>query len=393
MADNVPCIQTSRKVRSGSIGQNCLMLASLFAVVMIAGGALAQEELVPRLGPFVPRYAVGAGLDHETVAALALSPLASPPLTIWNGSFKLRKKKFPFKMVGTDPAKGSHTTTINTLIVPLIFQVLGITLDPTQNIGCGGNSSAVTLVQNSPIFQSTDYSLNGTDVGDTQYTDAFQRANFWTTVSGSAMDYHVLLGTPTVAAPITVNVPPSHAGVGNGGCGNIGAADINWFNKVEVPKLLKTAQIQPNMLPIFITYNAFFFAGKVNNCCIIGFHNAVHTTKGAQTFAEAAFTAGVTGIDDIQALGHEVAEWMDDPFTHNPTPRWGHIGQVAGCQNNLEVGDPLSGTQFSTLLDGFTYHVQDLAFVPWFAQAASSFSVNGWFSFFGTFLSSAIPCS
>jgi len=248
-------------------------------------------------------------------------------------------------------------------------------------------------VQNSPIFQSTDYSLNGTDVGDTQYTDAFQRANFWTTVSGSAMDYHVLLGTPTVAAPITVNVPPSHAGVGNGGCGNIGAADINWFNKVEVPKLLKTAQIQPNMLPIFITYNAFFFAGKVNNCCIIGFHNAVHTTKGAQTFAEAAFTAGVTGIDDIQALGHEVAEWMDDPFTHNPTPRWGHIGQVAGCQNNLEVGDPLSGTQFSTLLDGFTYHVQDLAFVPWFAQAASSFSVNGWFSFFGTFLSSAIPCS
>jgi len=76
------------------------MLASLFAVVMIAGGALAQEELVPRLGPFVPRYAVGAGLDHETVDALALSPLASPPLTIWNGSFKLRKKKFPFKMVG-----------------------------------------------------------------------------------------------------------------------------------------------------------------------------------------------------------------------------------------------------------------------------------------------------
>jgi len=85
---------------------------------------------------------------------------------------------------------------------------------------------------------------------------------------------------------------------------------------------------------------------------------------------------------------------MDDPFTNNATPPWGHTGQVSGCQANLEVGDPLSGTEFTELgANGFTYHVQDLAFVPWFAQAMSSFSVNGWFSFFGTFKSAATPCS
>ena len=34
----------------------------------------------------------------------------------------------------------------------------------------------------------------------------------------------------------------------------------------------------------------------------------------------------------------------------NPTPKWGHIGQVSGCQSNLEVGDPLSGTNAPAVL-------------------------------------------
>jgi hypothetical protein len=63
-------------------------------------------------------------------------------------------------------------------------------------------------------------------------------------------------------------------------------------------------------------------------------------------------------------MAHEIGEWMNDPFGNNPTPLWGHTGQVSGCQNNLEVGDPLTGTIVPPVVmpNGFTYHLQELAF-------------------------------
>jgi hypothetical protein len=93
-------------------------------------------------------------------------------------------------------------------------------------------------------------------------------------------------------------------------------------------------------------------------------------------------------------MSHEIAEWMDDPAGNNPTPSWGNIGQVSGCQANLEVGDPLSGTlnQIYMSSNGYTYHVQDLAFTSWFYRQKNSTGVNGWYSLFGTFLTPSEPC-
>ena len=79
-------------------------------------------------------------------------------------------------------------------------------------------------------------------------------------------------------------------------------------------------------------------------------------------------------------MTHEVAEWMDDPFVNNPTNPWGHIGQVSGCQNNLENGDPLTGTTINKTLGTFTYHVQELAFFSWFYHQTPSLGVGGKYS-------------
>ena len=84
---------------------------------------------------------------------------------------------------------------------------------------------------------------------------------------------------------------------------------------------------------------------------------------------------------------------MDDPFGTNPTAPWGHIGQVSGCQNNLEVGDPLSGTVFKVPFNGFNYHLQELAFFSWFFRQSPSIGINGWFSNGGTFTTPAKACS
>jgi hypothetical protein len=78
---------------------------------------------------------------------------------------------------------------------------------------------------------------------------------------------------------------------------------------------------------------------------------------------------------------------MDDPLTTNATPAWGKVGQVVGCQGNLEVGDPLSGT----LYPSYTYHLQELAFFSWFFRQPSPFGAGGPFSNNGTFTSDAGP--
>jgi hypothetical protein len=66
---------------------------------------------------------------------------------------------------------------------------------------------------------------------------------------------------------------------------------------------------------------------------------------------------------------------------------------VTGCQSNLEVGDPLSGTLITDSLNGFSYHLQELAFFGWFYHRSPGLGVNGWYSSNGTFTTSAAPCS
>lgn len=92
-------------------------------------------------------------------------------------------------------------------------------------------------------------------------------------------------------------------------------------------------------------------------------------------------------------LTHEVSEWVNDPDGVNPTKPWGHIGQVGGCQTNLETGDPPSGTVFVDNLNGKAYHLQELAFYSWFYHQSPSQGVNGWFSNQGKFTTAANPCT
>ena len=49
----------------------------------------------------------------------------------------------------------------------------------------------VNVMLQSPIFKNDDFNLGGTDVGTTQYIDAFQRANFWSLIDRN--NYHTLL--------------------------------------------------------------------------------------------------------------------------------------------------------------------------------------------------------
>ena len=268
------------------------------------------------------------------------------------------------------------------------------------------NGVPLSLMVQSPIFESNDFKFGATDVGTTQYIDAFQRANFWQFVGGTG--YHTIL-TPHVLPAVTVNLPGKQGLAGSffGSCGPLAIVNFDVMLRQIFNKLLAAegANIDSSKFPIFLFYNTVMATNSAggSNCCILGFHNAVtqnaavapNKAARVQTYAFIDFDAsGAFGptIKDTTIAAHEVGEWMDDPFGNNPTPAWGHTGQVGGCQGNLEVGDPLTGTIIPTVTgtNGFAYNLQELAFFSWF-YGAPSIGVNGWFSNNNTFKSDAGP--
>ncbi len=88
-------------------------------------------------------------------------------------------------------------------------------------------------------------------------------------------------------------------------------------------------------------------------------------------------------------------EWVNDPSGGNLVPDWGNIGQVGGCQSNLETGDPLTGTSMPgvtmpTGAGNTVFYSQEQAFFSWFLGTAPG--AGGKYSSNGTFTSFAQPC-
>jgi hypothetical protein len=291
-------------------------------------------------------------------------------------------------MIGTNPANGSVTTNVPLVIVPLQFKFSdGTVLSATSNV-CHDTKTTVARVRASPLIVKTvTFKPGGTNVGTTQYIDAFQRANFWTTVSGVSSNYHVLL-TPVTVKPLQTITVSGNTNAGP--CARIGTMDINAFD-LKARNLISSLGIPATSLPLFLDYNTFLTSG--GQCCILGYHSATstnHTYAFASYSDPGIFTA--TGIRDIHATSHELGEWLDDPFGNNIVPVWGNVGQVSGCSNVLEVGDPVTGKAFNVIVGGFTYHPEDLVFLSWFSRKTPSTSVNHWFTFLNTFGSPSARC-
>jgi hypothetical protein len=311
-------------------------------------------------------------------------------------------KNFTYTIVGKNPAikVTNPATTVNAEIVPLIMKFAGHTWDPTKVDSCDPGASALSRTQKSPVIAKQAWKFGSTSIGTGQYIDAFQRAEFWKFAKPGGINptFGVTLSAKTLQA-VTINVPLAQAATAAISCGNglLGAANINWldpFLQSTVIPSLQSQGVLTTTFPIFLLHNFVEYIGNVGQCCVLGYHNSFNTSAGAQTYGLAMYdnSSAFSGSFDISALSHEVGEWQNDPNTVNPTPSWGNIGQVSGCQANLEVGDPLSGTTFADTLNGFTYHPQELAFFSWFYHQSPSLGVNGWFSNKGTFRTFAAPC-
>lgn len=352
---------------------------------------------------------------HQTQgnAAVQQAPVMQPPppppppppgmsVPIWSNTFidstDPTMKIWTYKMVGTDPSiAGAGTTNVPVVIIPLRvnFASGNASISP-NNADCVDKTTPLVRVANSPLFNNNITWLEGnTIVGVTQFTDAFQRANFWSSVSTISPNYHVLLNPVQVTPEAFLNVPASLGGVIGFACAGhpIGGVSINYLDGF-VRSLISSLNIPPTTFTLVVTYDVEQLLG--NGGFFLGYHSAAQTPNGTWTYAIGSYTdPGILGlkVSDVSVLSHELGEWLDDPTGDNAVPSWGNVGQVQGCQSTLEVGDPLSGTNSTVFMnDGTTYTVQDLAFLSWFARDNPSRAVNGWFTTLNTFGSFSKPC-
>ena len=191
------------------------------------------------------------------------------------------------------------------------------------------------------------------------------------------------------------------------GCNLLGVVSINWLDnylfKTVMPDLTTRGIISPTKLALFL-YSNIVQSGSdpptLTNCCILGYHSAFGNSSFIQTYGATVWNTTSlfgTGLLDASTASHELAEWFDDPFVNNSTPAWGNIGQVGGCQGNLEVGDPLSGTSLPPVISyGYPYHLQELAFFGWFfdssAKALAGLGTGGAYSTNGRFTGPSKAC-
>lgn len=416
------------------------VLGVVLACIMVAPVLVAQQKSVlSKQNPFLKPTSTSA-LTAAVSARSALSENKdknSPTLPVFNYTVTSSRdgNTYTGTIVGDNPFFDPFGfTRIPSQIVPVIVVTNSVfagvdsngnvltapgvtTFNPSvSDDSCLSppNDVPLAIVQQSPIFNAADFNYGGTDVGFDEATDAFQRANFFKSLNfGNApiddnFTYHVILSPVNTISAIVINVPAAsgvaYPSAAFGGCptGTEGIVDLAAYEPAlfsAIATTLGSQGVNPGSFPMFVTHNVVECEGTGcgtlapgTACCILGFHSE----SGQQTLGTADFDTSaifLSPVPDVSDMSHEVGEWMNDPFGHNAVPPWGHIGQQPGCQGNMEVGDPLSGTLAPPIYNprnGFTYHLQELAFFSWF-YGAPSVGIHGWFSNNDTFTTDAGP--
>ncbi|HLG65664.1 MAG TPA: hypothetical protein VKY19_27330 [Ktedonosporobacter sp.] len=323
---------------------------------------------------------------------LANAQVKEPPM--FSSSFTFNGQTFPFTMVGSDPALGSKTSHVKTILIPVSTHF------PDQNITLFNKADADKLTD-SPIF-----SRNHVVVGDrTQFTDALQRNQFHNFVSTVSPNYHVLLNQPEMRRTVKLELPFNTSNevadlvltVRNTNI-QVGIVDINFFVPWIENQVL-AMHLPTDTLPVFQFHDIFLNFGSIDpknlQCCVLGFHDAftpASRPNEIHTFIYESFTtAGIfQGVSDVSVMSHEAAEWVNDPFGNNPTPPWVNAG--GGCQTNLETGDFLEGMPGASFkVAGFTF--QDETNLWWFARTPRPTPATaGNYDFLGTLTTPSTPC-
>lgn len=368
--------------------KKCWLLFSLLLLPLFAIGAPARPKtlkpvtVVQDRAEFIKNIAING---HRAKGGIEKSKTErddgrSHSFPHFTSSFTYQGVNYPYTMVGYAPTSG-RTAKIRPVIIPLRMNFLYFTQDASFD-----PAKAVDNIVKSPLFNDAPFP-NG--VG--QFGDMLQRATFWNKMD-VGHNWHVKMDRPRVLKTVDVTVEPDI-----GELFQVGSAPTDILGNIRfgamdsiIHTVLQFADVQPDEVPIFVTYNVFADA--------LGYHDAfaVGQNDGTDVLQTLIYTSwlepALVGdlLADVSTLNHELGEWLNDPYVNNIVPTWAYPPLNVTCSFNpyLEVGDPQgNGPQFfafptvSVPLNGYNYHLQDLVMLPWFAGEVPSSAQNGWYDF------------
>ncbi len=309
-------------------------------------------------------------------------------------------------MVGNPPERGG-TTTIRVPIVPVSVDLLDLDGSLRLSNGTPLHSDVTPFVEptlQSPLFQDAGYSSSQQP---TQYSDAIQRAQFF---NAAPTSWHTLLA-PVVRPTRTIAIPFGYYRFAlnpDGTCCAFVSVDSRMFESLLFPTdaadvttpigaAENAGDITPADLAMFLLPNTFLYVNTPSSCCILGFHsydielgdaeNGNRERRFVVAIATWISPGRLSGVEDVSALSHELLEAVNDPFigtdgVHNLTPWWQEPS--GSCQNKNEIGDvveDIAGAVFPMVMPEMTYHLQNMALLPWFRPGQPSNAIDAAFSY------------
>ena len=293
-----------------------------------------------------------------------------------------------YTLVGRVPARGG-VTTIPTVLVPIT-----LSFDAKKAAGKPFIMDAapdVPRLLRSPVFSKFAFPSGGS----TQYADAMLRTTF-----AKAGGWHTLLGTPDVKpAKITVPVGSGYILTSKRTGASFAVVDLEFLQKELFHQLPK----QEGKLVIAMTHNTTYYAGgDATVCCSWGTHGVDSATGNSFVLGSYLHAAPTVVEDgDVQPLTQQLGEFVNDPL-HDPLlggrdlkgpgntfPRWMRPasmrpGDQGGCggtgvastyfllePTNTNPKNNIPASQaFVAHADGTTYHLQNVALLPWYTGAS-----------------------
>ena len=295
-----------------------------------------------------------------------------------------------YTLLGRDPAQPG-TTTIATILVPITLSFHGTPLGAAQDVP--------RLLQ-SPVFVKFAFASGGT----TQYADAMLRSTF-----PKAAAWHTLLGKPEVK-PVKITVPAGYGYIltSRKSGGSLAVVDVDFLQR----ELFQQIPASPGKFVIAITHNTTYYAeGDATLCCSWGTHGVDSATGNSFVLGSYLHRPpGVVEDGDVQPLTQQLAEFVNDPL-HDPLvhgrnvkapgnafPAWMRPvsmrpGDQGGCggagvasayfllepTNTNPKNNIPSSTPFVAQTGGATYHLHNVALLPWYTGASEG--LGGTYSF------------
>jgi hypothetical protein len=409
---------------------SCFLLFGIFVLPTFAqdpdalpsnylGGAHVREMNVPP-----------GGAKRGKLSATKAFPQGVDTIVNFTGQFQAQgvyydgspRNLWQYSMVGNPPAQGG-TTIYNAPVVPVSLDLRNydgspryvrvvngkvMTCNNPSTPGCQRLFYDVTpFIQpfmNGPVFGVADYSSSPQP---TQITDAIQRAEFG---NQARADWHTLLAPSVKPTEVMTLIRGNYQFSLNADgscCRYVLVLDSTFGSELFPPTTPDNSTIigQAEVSGAITTkdISTFFFPNtylydSTGSCCALGYHTFDYESGDAsngnrQRFYVVNYSSWISpglfggGFQDVTAHSHEIAETFNDPFVaydgiHNVTPFW--LNPAGQCQDVMEVGDvieDLPNPTYPVTMNGYTYHPQTEALLPWFEFQKNSSAIDNAYSY------------